>query len=156
MLGIAVDIIFALMGIAIVVFYYRRGFVRLALDASKIIVAFFVSGLIAPCVAVNNPMLWLLLYIVIFILVCVALTLLFSLIDGIIKRIPIIRTLNSALGLAFGVGFVYLLFSMAAVIYQTLAIYAPENLFGQTEARLISESRLYNFFNFYGIFLIRN
>ncbi len=148
----AVDIIVALMGIALIALYAYRGFVRLVLDASKLIVAFIISRLIVPFVVADNPILGLLLYIVIFILVCIGLTFLFKLIDKIIKKIPIIKTLNMILGLVLGIGFVYLVFSMVAFIYGTLASYAPESSFGITEATLAAESKIYGFFADHGLF----
>ncbi len=153
-MNLAIDIIVALIGVALIALYTYRGFVRLLLDASKLIIAFMVSRLIVPLIVPNEPILGLVLYVVIFILVCIALTFLFKLIDKIIKKIPIIRTLNVVLGLILGIGFVYLIFSMAAVIFGTLAAYAPETPFGIAEAQLAEGSKIYGFFAEHGLFSI--
>ncbi len=151
-MNVLADIIIALIGVAVIALYAYKGFIRVILDTFKILIAFLIARLIVPSIAIANPVVGLLVYIVVFVAVFVLLSLVFSLADKIIKKIPIVRTLNRVLGLVLGVGFVYLSFSIAAVIFKSVAAYSPESVIGAVEATLAAQSKIYSFFAENGLF----
>lgn len=144
-MNVLADIIIALIGVAVIALYAYKGFIRVILDTFKILIAFLIARLIVPSITVSNPAVGLLIYVVVFIVVFVLLTLLFSLADKIIKKIPIVRTLNRVLGLVLGIVFVYLSFSIIAVVFNTVAAYSPESAIGTAEANLAAQSKIYSF-----------
>ena len=146
------DIIIALIAVAVVALYTYKGFVRVVFDTFKVLIAFLIARLIVPSIAASSPIVGILLYVVVFVVVFVLLTLLFSLTDKVVKKIPIVKTLNRALGLVLGVVFVYLSFSIAAVIFKTVATYSPESAIGAAEAGLAAQSKIYSFFAENGVF----
>ena len=146
------DVIIALIGVSIIALYTYKGLVRVVLDTFKILLAFLISRLIIPNLTIDDPTVSPMICVVIFLVVFILLSVLFSIVDKIIKRIPIVRSLNCILGFVLGVGLVYLTFSIATVIFQVVAAYAPESVIATAEATLTAESKIYFFFVKNGLF----
>ncbi len=145
-----VDIIITLIAIAIVIYYTLRGFVRSVLNSVKLIASVAVSFSLVPMIFSQvSPWVRVAVYIIAFLIVLLLLSIIFNLIDRIIKKIPVIRSVNRIMGFFLGVGFAYIFIStITFLLFAFEPYFLDEGLCGQ----LCTKSVIFKFFAQHGAF----
>jgi len=142
-MNITVDIILALLGIAIIAWYTFKGFFKTLFSFACLILSAMISSFLTPIIFSDAGIMEAIGYCIVFVIVYIILKIIIKLMDKIIKRLPVIKTANRILGFLFGVLCAYIILSAVSVVF---------SVFGD----VYENSLLCGFFVDYGIFSIAN
>ena len=146
-MNIAADIILVLLCLATVARYTIKGFAKTVLDVIAFVVSTAVAWTLTPILFSNSSFLTrMIANILIFLMVYVILSVVFSIVNKIFK-LPIIGTLNRFLGFLFGLLCAYIQTSFFVSVLSVI-VYMSEN------ASEIANSFMYRLFSEYGAFAL--
>lgn len=155
---IIADIVFVLVGLAIVILSANRGFFKTLMNSAKFFLAigasFLFGNMLAPWISEKLPMLGgkvlpnVLSYVLVFVLSFVILTIITFLIGAAIERLYIIRKIDIVFGALFGVLWAGMLLLVAASIIKFIP--ATQQIYqNSTVIKFFGESTFLETFKFF-------
>lgn len=151
-MGVAIDIIFCLLILLIVVKHTVKGFVKSLFGALKLILAALVAFIFTPMIfELSDHMGTAAAYLLTFSASYVIIAILAFIVEKFFE-LPLLKVANKLLGFALGAACAYVALSIFSSALSLLLSISAEQLFGQSPEEIANSTYIYRFFLNSGLF----